>query len=171
MNERIEVKFPYPYWTAYKASLLALLYSPYNIIISAVFPLVGLYAIYLCIKHHHILGPIELLQLSVAIFFTPIVTAFTLFLSRRSNKLSQGVRTYIFDSEGLHVIGDAFNLSVRWLAISRVTELAGFMFFFVAPARAHVIPLEALTSDSLHQLREIVRRYALKSIKLNDRKV
>ena len=93
-------------------------------------------------------------------FFTPLVTALSLFLARRRNPLAKGPFTYTFDSDGIHVSGDTFEMKLKWPAIRKVRESGSFIFFFTAPARAQCIPLaQVRATGQLDDLRALVARY------------
>lgn len=144
MQEQITAPISFPFWTAYRATLQVILRSPFQLVISSVFPVTGLFLLYLWLTHNHpiTLGNIGLLLL--CFFFTPLVTVLSLFLARRRNPLAQGPFIYSFGPEGIHASGEAFTMSIKWAAVQKVAESGSFMFFFIAPARAHCIPLAQL---------------------------
>jgi hypothetical protein len=87
------------------------------------------------------LGPIEILLALLCFCFTPLVIALAVWAAGRQNKLAHGPVTYVFDSVGMHTSGPAFTQTIQWSGIPRVPRLKRFLFVFIAPARAHFIPL------------------------------
>jgi YcxB-like protein len=98
---------------------------------------------------HHALQVTDVLLLFGCLFFTPLIVALTLFLSRRKNPLSQGPFAYAFDADGIHTTGPTFSVSLKWAAIQKIRESNSFLFFFVAPGRAHSMPLNQLQSAGI----------------------
>lgn len=140
---RIQVRVSPSYWSAFRANLRMLFYSPVGCVLSVAFPLGGGYMMY----RWHALGGVpsipDLVIAIAALLFAPLYVALMVFLTRR-NEIARGPFTYAFDSEGFHVTTGAGSFSKPWPEIPRVTESAGFMFVFVAPRVAHGIPLETL---------------------------
>jgi hypothetical protein len=125
-----------------------ILRSPFQLVVYALFPLAGIYLIYLWMSHHHSVSPADVLLVIACFAFTPLITAMSLFLARRRNPLSKGPFKYTFDNVGIHASGEAFSLNVNWSAINKVRKSRRFLFFYITPTRAHCIPLEQL-SDGL----------------------
>ncbi len=155
VQEPIKVSISFPFWTAYRATLQVILHSPIQLIASSIFPIAGLVLIYLWVTHNHAIRPTDIGLLFLCFFFTPLITGVSLFLARQRNPLTKGLFLYSFDTEGIHLSGEAFTMSIKWSAIRKVVESNSFMFFFVAPARAHCIPIAQLqTAGCLESLRE-----------------
>jgi len=144
MQEKITVPISFPFWTAYLATLQVIIRSPIQLIVSSIFPFAGLYLIYLWVTHNHTITLTDVGLLFSCFFFVPVITGFSLLLARRRNPLALGPFIYSFDAEGIHASGGDFTMSVKWVTIRKVTESRNFMFFFIAPARAHSIPLAQL---------------------------
>ncbi len=159
---RVEVPVKFPFWTAYRASLILIRYSRLHLLIAAIFPLSGLLLLTLWIVLHHPIAPVDILALILAFSFTPLSSALSLYLMRRRSPLLQGPFLYVFDDEGMHLTGATFKLNIAWSSFIRVEESAGLMFFFTARTRAQVIPLlDVEAAGQLTALRQLVRRYVL----------
>lgn len=143
------------------ASITLIRYQGWLIILHTIFPLAGLFIISTPFMGYR-LGPVEILIALLAFSFTPLVTALALWLSRRRNRLATGPFTYLFDSEGVHTRGSAFNQTVKWSAILRVRQSNRFLFIFLAPSRAHCIPLRDVgDADALKRLIALVGEHAV----------
>lgn len=162
MSQSIIAHVRVSYWTAYRAELRLVAFSPIHLIASAVFPATAFYVIYLS---HYALSASNIFFVIFGLGFMPIILALNLFHRRRKNTLARGPVTYEFTEDELRTSTESFNSSVKWDAILRVVETKTFLFFFIAPARAFFLPLEALkTNDDLRLLRELVKR-RVKTIK------
>ena len=154
----IPVRFSF--WTAYRASLRLLAYSPLHLLISAIFPFAGLLLLSLWLVLGHRVAAVDWLALILAFAFTPVSSALSLYLARRRSPLLQGPFLYTFDDVGMHLMGQGFMLNVGWASFVRVEESGAFMFFFTAPARAQVIPMADIVAVGvLAPLRQLVRRH------------
>jgi hypothetical protein len=156
MERKLGFEVTFPFWVAYTANLQIIRWSPLQLAVSALFPIAGLFLAYLWITHHHALQIADVLLFFGCLFFTPLIMVLTLFLARRKNPLSQGPFAYVFDADGIHASGPTFSVSLKWAAIQKVRESNSFLFFFVAPGRAHSMPLDQLQSAGiLHGVREL----------------
>ena len=144
---RISVTTNPTFGEVFLASLVLLRYRWQFIILHAVFPLAGLFLLLTPFITGDRLGVVEIVLAFFALAFTPLVTAFAVWSARRRNKLAQGPFTYSFDAEGMHTSGAAFSQTILWTAIPRIRRSRRFLFIFIAPARAHCIPIREI-SDS-----------------------
>lgn len=145
------------FWELFLGSLLLIRYQGWLIMLHAVFPMAGLFLLMTPLMGYR-LGLVEILLATLAFSFTPLITALGVWSGRRRNRLAQGPFTYTFDDEGMHTSGSAFDQTVRWPAILRVRLSKQFLFVFIAPARAHCIPLRSLAEpEALARLRSIAR--------------
>jgi amino acid transporter len=127
------------------ASLMLIRYRSRLILLHAIFPLAGLFILFSPFITGNSIGLVEILMALLALSYTPILTAYSIWISRRRNKLKQGPFTYSFDSEGMHTSGAAFKQTILWTAIPRVRRSRQFLFVFIAPATAHIIPLREIS--------------------------
>jgi len=149
---RISVTTNPTFWDHFVGSLLLIRYQRGFIVLHAVFPLFGLFLLMTPFLAYR-LGPIEILLALLCFSFTPLITALAVWAASRQNKLAQGPFTYVFDSEGMHTSGPAFTQTIQWSGIRRLCRLRRFLFVFIAPARAHCIPLRDLSHpDELDRL-------------------
>jgi hypothetical protein len=132
------------FWELFVASLVLLRYRWQFIILHAIFPLAGIFLLVVPLITGERLGVAQILPALLAFSFTPLVTAMAVWSARRRNKLAQGPFTYSFDAEGMHTKGEAFKQTILWTAIPRVRRSRRFLFIFIAPARAHCIPLKVI---------------------------
>lgn len=157
MQDKINVSIVFPFKTAYAATLQLILRSPLQMAFSLAFPVAGIYLVFLWTKSHHSYNLTDFGLLILCFFFTPITTAFSLYLARRRNPLCIGPFLYSFNDEGIHLSGEAFAMTIKWSAIQKVTESKTFMFFFTAPGRAHTLPIDQLRSSGcLESIRTFV---------------
>jgi hypothetical protein len=87
------------FWDQFVGSLLLIRYQRAFIIFHLVFPAFGLFLLMTPLLGYR-LGPVEILLALVCFSFTPLVTAFAVWLAGRQGKISQGPITYVFDTEG-----------------------------------------------------------------------
>lgn len=157
--DRVCIKTQPTFWELFLGSLILLRYQCWLMIVHAVFPLAGLFLLSTSLLGYH-LGVVEILLVALSFSFTPLVTALSVWSARRRNKLAQGPFTYVFDAEGMRTSGSDFEQSIRWPAILRVRLSKRFLFVFIAPARAHCIPLRSLANpDELARLRSIASQH------------
>jgi hypothetical protein len=157
---RVVIPVQLPFWTAYRASLILILYSRLHLWVAAIFPLSGavLLALWILLQHH--IRPFDTLALIAAFSYTPLSSLLSLYLARRRSPLLQGPFLYVFDDTGMHVLGQTFKLNIAWSSFMRVEESAGLMLFFTAKVRAQVLPMVDIeAAGALLPLRELVRQY------------
>lgn len=155
---RIEMRVSPSYWSAFRAQLRMLFYSPLGWTLSLVFPLSGGYMIYRWGSLGGAPSIPDLLLATAALLSAPLYVGLLVFLVRR-NAIARGPFTYAFDSEGFHFTSDGGAVSKLWTEIVRVKESAGFMFVFVQPGVAHWIPLKKLReAGCLDAVRGLVAR-------------
>ena len=158
MPESVSVDVSFSYLLAYKANLLLMLRSPLNIAASAIFPLAGLALVVLSLVNGQALDVLAIALVIVCVLFMPILLAFLLFVFRRRSPFRGEPIRYRFDAAGIHVATQLSSSTLKWAAIRSVVEKAGFMFLFIGPSRAMVLPMAQLqTAGVLEDLREIVR--------------
>lgn len=159
MPDKVTLEIEFPFWTAYQANLHLLYRSPMGLIASLFFPLLGmsLLAVWLIRGHEYVLSDYALLV--VLFTFTPVLTAFSLFVGRFRNPMAKGPFMYTFDEKGMRAFGKEFSLEVGWPAVQRVRENKAFMFPHISPAQTHVIPLHQIRDmEKLEMLKAIVKR-------------
>lgn len=149
METKLELEVTFSYWVAYWANLQIIRWFPLQLTVSVAFPLAGLYLSYMWFTYDHALQPSDILLLIVCMLFTPLILLITLFLGRRRNPFSGGPFIFLFDEDGIHMSGAAFNMSLKWGAIHKIRESGSFLFFFVAPSRVQAIPLSQLKAAGI----------------------
>jgi len=146
-----EVTFTLSYWSALRGNLRMLFYGPFGWVMS----LLGVcYAIY----HWSVLSAApsnyDLLVMAAAVFSAPLYIGLIQFLTWRHQR---GPITYVFNAEGYDITTLSGRTSRSWRDIVRVTESAGFMFIFVEPTLANVVPLRVLQqAGHLAEVRKLV---------------
>lgn len=157
---RIAISVIFPFWTAYRASLQLIRYSTPHLFSAALFPFSAVMLLVLWVMLHHHITTADWIAFVAAFCFTPVSSAFSLFLSRRRSPFTQGPFLYVFEGNGMHLTGESFNLNIGWSLIARVEESAEFMLFFISPKRAYVIPkADIMAEDALEPLRQMVQQY------------
>jgi hypothetical protein len=147
------------FWDHFVGSLLLIRFQRAFIAFHLVFPSFGLFLLMSPLLGHR-LGLSEIVLAIVCFSFTPLIMATAIWAGRRRNKALLGPITYVFDSEGMHTRGLAFTQTIQWFGILRVRRLKQFLFVFIAPAQAHVIPLRHLSHpDDLDSLMELVAEH------------
>ncbi len=126
------------------ASLLLIRYQRVFLLFHLVFPAVGVFLLMTPVLGYR-LGPVEILLALPCLFFTPLIIALAVWAAGRQNKLSRGPVTFVFDAEGVHTKGPTFTQTVQWSGIPRVRRIKRFLFVFIGPARAILIPLRDLS--------------------------
>lgn len=144
-QDRLSVTANPTFGELFAASLLLLRYNLWFFLLYCVFVLGGLFLLLTPFITGNRLGPTEIILAILAFSYAPMVCALSIWSARRRNKLAKGPFTHTFDAEGLHTSGEAFSQTIRWSAILRVRRSRRFLFIFIAPTRAHCIPLRAIT--------------------------
>jgi hypothetical protein len=143
VSDRITIIANPTFGELFVASLILVRYQGPLLLVHAVFPLAGLFILLTPLLGHR-LGIVDIVVAAYALLFTPFITVVAVWAARR-NKLARGPFTYIFDSEGMHTSGQGFSQTIQWSAIPRVRRTKRFLLIFIARARAHCIPLRAVT--------------------------
>jgi YcxB-like protein len=143
--DRISVTANPTFGELFAASLLLLRYNLWFFLLYCVFVLGGLFLLLTPFITGDRLSPTKVVLAILAFSYAPMVCALSIWSARRRNKLAKGPFTHSFDAEGMHTSGEAFSQTVRWSAILRVRRSRQFLFIFIAPTRAHCIPLRAIT--------------------------
>jgi hypothetical protein len=140
----------------YIATLSVLFRIPLQIVVSAVFPLGGLFLLLFSIAT----DSLSLANLAVILLcfgFTPLLTALGVWLHRRRNMTSVGPFVYEIDDQNIRVTGGVFELKLAWQGIHKVVETKRFFLFFVSPRMAQFLPKRAVTNaEQLSELRQLV---------------
>lgn len=140
----------------YIASLTVLSRLPLQIAVSAIFPLAGVFLIFVRFVTHTF-GLFDAFIIGLCFGFTPLLTALNVWLYRRRNKASVGQFVYEFDPNGMRISGGAFDLKLKWEAIWRVTETKNFFLFFVSTRMAQFLPKRCIVdTQQLSHLRQFV---------------
>ncbi len=141
-------------------SLTLIRYQGALMVVHAIFPLAGLFLLFTAVYVGRGLTMSAAFIALLTFSFTPLITAISIWLARRRNKLAQGSFTVSFDSEGMHTTGSTFSQTLKWAAIPRVRESKRFMFFLISPSRASYVPLAALrAAGSLETVRRIAAEH------------
>ncbi len=157
---RVSISVIFPFWIAYRASLQLIRYSSLHLLTAALFPFSAMMLLVLWVILHHYITSADWIAFIAAFCFTPVSIAFSLFLSRLRNPFTRGPFLYVFDGNGMHLTGESFNLNIGWSLFSRVEESSQFIFFFIGPKRAHVIPkADIVAEEALEPLRQMIKHY------------
>ena len=126
----------------YIASLALIRYQGWLMLLHCFFPAFGLFLVFTPLLGYRLSW--KEIGLAVMCFsFTPVIVGLGVWFGGR-NELARGPFTYVFDSEGMHASGPAFNQTIRWRGIIRLRRSKRFLFIFVTPVRAIVIPLREI---------------------------
>jgi hypothetical protein len=147
--DRASVTVTPTFWDLFTAALTLIRYQGVLIIVHSIFPLAGLFILVSPFYLGHTLQLGDVGMALLAFLFTPLITAFSIWMLRRRNKLAEGSFTYTFDSEGMHTSGSTFDQNIKWPAILRVRQSKRFLFFFISPTRAHCISMAALKNQEV----------------------
>lgn len=142
----------------YLASLIIVLSSPFSVLINLIFPLAGLFLLYLIISfENRIPSPFEFSLIFFCFGFNPILLAFTLYLARRKNKTVDGAHEYNFNEQGFKVSGMLFEISLNYSALYRILETNRYLFFYFSPRGAYYLPKYIFTSETeLNELKQLL---------------
>ena len=158
-TDGISVTVSLPFWTAYRAHFQLCTRYPLQIVAFAGFPAFEGYDLCFGDSGSHIPIPGKVFLWLLSCFFMPILTVIGLFSLRRSNPSLKGPLDYNFDEEGLHITGETFANSFKWVSVKKVLESGGFIFFVLGPNREISIPIPRLqAAGCLEALRELATR-------------
>jgi hypothetical protein len=140
----------------YLASLQILLKSRFQLILNSLFPLAGLFLIYLIIiKHSRVPSSLEVLTILATFAYTPVIAALIVWLSRRRNKTAREVQTFTFTDEGFSIEGSTFTVKLKWEAIDRIKESKSFFFLYIASQKAYFLSKRELDQSIIVSLRKL----------------
>jgi hypothetical protein len=152
----LRFEFETSFLEQYIASLTVLSRLPSQIAMSAVFPLAGLFLIFVSF-FSNTFGVFDAFIIGLSFGFTPLLTALNVWVSRRRNKTSVGQFVYEFDLDGIKISGRAFDLKLKWEALWKVRETKKFFLFFVSPRAAQFLPKRCIVdTEQQSQLRQFV---------------
>lgn len=91
----------------------------------------------------------DLADTAIILMSFAIIPVLELLKVRRQQReaRAKGPHRYRFDAEGLHVSAPHSALMLRWAAIPRVRERAGFLLVYFHPHATHCLPLRMLTRE------------------------
>ena len=164
LEGRIRVIVSFSYWLACQASFQIIWHLPTQLIVFWLFPLVGVGLICFLLLSGYSIGWLAIVAVVLCFLFDPFVILITVFLVRRSNPLAKGPFEFIFDSEGIHISGEAFSTSLQWPVFRRVIESKNFIFLFFSPRQAQCLPIAQLQAAGvLEDIRNLVKKYVNKA--------
>ena len=130
-------------------------------IFHAIFPMFGLFIIVDSLYKGYRFGPAEVALILGTLFFTPYVTALAVWVARRRNKLAQGPFTHSFDAEGVSTRGAALERIIKWPGVFQVRQSKRFLFIFISPSMAIVIPVKSLHDQGVYEeVRSLARQHS-----------
>lgn len=147
----IRLEFPFTIWDRVWASLVLTPQRKFALVIHFIFPLAGLFLLWLLLTSPRSSNLLEYFLVAVCLAFTPLITFFVVLNSHLTNKMFREPFTYLFDDEGIHVHAASYQYSNPWPAITLVKPLGGFLMFFFAPGAAHAIPLKVIRSANQYE--------------------
>jgi hypothetical protein len=144
--QRLSVTVNPTFRETFMASMALIRYQRWRILLHAVFPAIGVFILLFVasLEKREAADWGILVLVPVALGFTPLVSALTIWFSRRNSKLAQGPFTYSFDSGGMHFCGKMFEQKILWAALPRVRRTRRLIFIFIDPNRAFFIPLHSV---------------------------
>jgi hypothetical protein len=152
MKFEFQSSFGDQYW----ASLAALRRSPLQMVLALLFPLFGIVLVVWALMAKTATISV-FIELPFFLAFTPIITALNVWLYRRRNRTVGGMQTFELDSLGTHISSPAFDVALKWSAISKVAETKRFVLFFISPQSARFLPKRVISSaDELQAIRDLV---------------
>src|SRR2546430_11695582 len=154
----MQFEFTPTFGEQYLASCAVQRRSAIQLIAGALFPLMGLVLVVTIVA----LGrraptPYEFLVTGITLGFTPLMTAFTVWMYRRKNRLVQGAHRITFEDEGVRVAAPAFDTLLRYSAIRKVAETRRFLLMFFSAYGAQYIPKRVIPPEQLDTLRQFLR--------------
>jgi len=142
----------------YLASFAVQRRSPIQLIAAALFPLMGLFIIVTIVAfERRAPTAYEFLIIAFALAFTPLITAFTVWMYRRKNRLVQGAHRITFEDEGVRVAAPTFETLLRYSAIRKVAETKRFLLLFFSAYGAQYIPKRIISHEQLDTVRQLLR--------------
>jgi hypothetical protein len=162
MSASITVEVKTSFWTAYRASLAIIKLRPLAMVVSAIFPLAALYLIYLFVQRHLWPSPFQCIAILMALGFTPLIIAFSLFMARRRSVVARGPITYTLSDDGLRAATPVSTTDIKWGAVVRAVETKRFVLIFISAPSAFYIPVECLQGGDLSVLRKLLKAHVAK---------
>ena len=142
----------------YLASFAVLRRSLIQLIAGALFPLMGLVILVTIVAlERRVPTAYEFLIITLTLAFTPLITAFTVWMYRRKNRLVQGAHRITFEDEGVRVAAPAFDTLLRYSAIRKVAETKRFLLLFFSAYGAQYVPKRVIPPEQLSTLRQLLR--------------
>ena len=100
----MEIKYIPTFSNQYLATLTVQAKSPFLLIFSLIFPIAGLFLLTFILLGIQDPSFFEILIIILALGFTPIITALSVYLARRKNKTIGGMHTYQLDDTGVEIL-------------------------------------------------------------------
>src|SRR5437016_8221612 len=123
----------------YLASFAVLRRSLIQLIAGALFPLMGLVILVTIVAlERRVPTAYEFLIITLTLAFTPLITAFTVWMYRRKNRLVQGAHRITFEDEGVRVAAQAFDTLLRYSAVRTVAGTKLWLLTFFSAYGSHV---------------------------------
>lgn len=154
----MQFEFTPTFGEQYLASFAVLRRSLIQLIAGAVFPLMGFALLVTIVAlERRAPTPHECLVIGFTLAFTPLMTAFAVWMYRRKNRLVQGAHRITFEDEGIRVTAPAFDTLLRYSAIRKVAETKRFLLLFFSAYGAQYIPKRIISHEQLDTLRRLLR--------------
>ena len=152
----MQFEFTPTFGEQYFATLAVIRRSVIQLIAAAIFPLMGLVLLVTIVLARRRPSAYESLIIVLTFGFTPLVTAFSVWMYRRKNRLVQGGHRITFENEGVRVAAPAFETLLRYSAIRKVTETKRFLLLFFSAQGAQYIPKRVIPHEQLQALRQFL---------------
>src|SRR5262245_53494259 len=137
-DSSVAVSFSLDFWTQYRASLILMHYMVgtwvgyvFFVGIPTVALLIGLLKGYDLTREIGFGYPAWTALLGGYAFmfvFMPLLQAWTIWNHRRNNASAKGLRTLRLSDMGMEIVGDSFDVKIKWAGIAKARETGDYIF-------------------------------------------
>ncbi|MBC3874058.1 YcxB family protein [Undibacterium flavidum] len=156
-TQRIEASFSPSFRERISAEWSLLLRNPIGLIAMLVFPGAGVLLVSLLLLHPDKVANGTWLTALIAFIFSPAMFFFNSYRAHRVMQ-AQGLFTYAFDQEGIHISTPLAQSLQRWPAIIRVRTSGNLLFVYFSKRCAYFVPMRAFVdSDAVDAIEKLAR--------------
>lgn len=154
---QVEVTFQPTYAERVRAEWSIMTSLPWLVLVSSIFPLAGLFLLYLAVAHPDSTPGWSYGAAFLALVFWPLMFFYNSYNGHKLT-LSHGPYVYNFDPAGIQVSTPLAQAKHQWPAILRVREHSGNLLFYYTQRCAFFVPLRAFSDPASTQYIEAFAR-------------
>ncbi len=158
MERELTLNYTPTFADQYVALLELIPRVPLQLILSLLFPVVGVGVLVVSMQRRGIPALIDVILAVAFIGFTPLLMLGLVALGRFRNRLADISQTIVLDNDGITFSAATFSTSFKWPAIRKAVETRYNLFLFVSPMAALTLPKVAFYEPgSLDAARALIR--------------